>query len=212
MKKLLLITLTLICTYSFSQRDKKATEILDSVINNTNSYNNFKVDFTYSMKNEDAGIDESKDGSITVEGDKYRLNLANQIVICDGTTVWTYLLDDQEVMINSVEESDESITPTNLLNKYNEKYKSKFVGEEKDNGNILEIIELKPEEGKTYSKIEISIDKNKKLIHNFIIYDNSGSTYAYQINQFKPDVEISDTLFNFNESKHSDVDIIDMRY
>ncbi len=212
MKNLFSIFLITFSLLAFGQtRDKKATEILDAVVEKTNSYDNFKVKFIYKMENEEAGIDESKEGTIVVEGDKYRLNIARQVVMCDGETVWTLLLDDSEVMVNTVEESDESITPSNLLNKYNEKYKSKFMGEKVCHGKTYEMIELKPEEGKTYSKIEIAIDKSDKLIGSFVIYDKNGSVYAYEILEFEPDLQVNDTTFVFSQETYPDVDVVDMR-
>lgn len=212
MKKIIsaLFILTVVLTYG-QDRDKRATEILDRVVEKTNSYKNFEADFAYKMINEAAGIDQVKEATIAVEGDKYRLNIAGQVVICDGKTVWTILSDDEEVMVNEVEESDESITPSNLLNKYNEKYKSKFMGEFRENGKVLEMIELKPLEGKTYSKVEVVIDKEKEQITSFTIFDKNGTIYAYEIKDFKPDVEVSSSTFTFDPIEYPDFDVIDMR-
>jgi len=212
MKNLLsLVLFVSVLVASGQTKDKKATDILDQVVAKTNSFSNFNVDFTYKMTNKEAGIDESKEGSIVVNGEKYRLNIAGQIVICDGETLWTYLPEDFEVMVNAVEENDESITLSNLLNKYNEKYKSKFLGELNTNGKNLEILELKPNEGKNYTKVEILVDKNEKLIHSFTIFDKNGSEYSYLIRSFEPNIQLSDTLFTFNPKKYPDVDVIDMR-
>ncbi len=212
MKRFLALFLILCFVNAFGQdKDKKATEILDQVVTKTNGYKNFKVGFVYKMFNEEAGIDESKTGTIYVEGDKYRLNIAGQIVICNGEILWTYLPEDFEVMVNEVEEEDESITLSNLLNKYNEKYKSKFLGEINSKGITYELLELKPLEGKTYSKVELEVDKEEKIIKRFTIFDKNGSTYSYNIDTFEPDQAFSDTLFIFEEAQHPDVDVIDMR-
>jgi outer membrane lipoprotein carrier protein len=177
----------------------------------TNSYDNFKVEFSYSMFNKEAGIDESKDGIIWVEGDKYRLNIAGQVVICDGSTAWTVLADDYEVMMNEVDQNDESITPSNLLNKYSEKYKSRFLGELNEDGKTLQIIELKPNEGKNYEKIEVRIDKGNTQIISFTIFDKNGSIYSYDIARFEPNTQVSDTTFTFDQKEYPDFDLIDMR-
>lgn len=212
MKKLFVIILTAAVTGLFAQgRDQKATDILDAVIEKTNSYDNFMAEFNYVMINEAAGINESKEGSITVSGDKYRLNIAGQVVISDGENIWTVLADDGEVMINTLEEGDESVTPSNLLDKYNLKYKSKYKGEIDYNGRTAQLIELKPEEGKTYSKIEVLIDKEKDQILSFTIYDRNQSSYSYEIIKFEPDVDVTDTTFRFVEKNYPGIDVIDMR-
>ena len=212
MKKLLIVMmLAAFGSLSAQDRDQKATEILDAVVEKTNSYDNFKADFVYVMRNEAAGIDESKEGSIMVEDDRYRLDIARQVVISNGNTLWTILADDGEVMINTIEDTEETITPSNLLDKYNEKYKSKHKGVISYNGREAHLIELKPEEGKTYSKIEVVIDRQKEEIMSFTIYDKNGSIYSYEIGNFEPNVVINDSTFQFKEEDYPGIDVIDMR-
>ena len=211
MKKLLSVVLLLLVISASAQRDKKATEILDAVVEKTNSYESFKADFDYAMLNESAGIDETKSGTIWVSGDKYRLNVAGQVVICNGENLWTVLAEDEEVMLNAVEESDETITPSNLLNKYNEKYKSRFTGEYSENGKTLQSIELKPKEGKTYSKVEVVVDKGNKQIVSFTIFDKNGSIYSYTIKDFESNIPLSENMFEFSEEEYPGFYLIDMR-
>ncbi len=213
MKKIIFLTFTILLFLSVNaQKDKKATEILDKVIENTESYKTFKVDFVYKMYNEKSNIDESKEGILFVCKEKYRLLISNQMVISDGETIWTYLISDKEVMIGSAEENEEAITPSNLLNSYQEDYKSKFVKETTIRGKKVEIIELKPLKGKTYSLIKVTIDKLKKQLVDFTIYDKNGSEYSYQINEFITNISLSDTTFTFSEKDYPDVDFIDMRF
>jgi len=213
MKKIIFLTFTILLFLSVNaQKDKKATEILDKVIENTESYKTFKVDFVYKMYNEKSNIDESKEGILFVCKEKYRLLISNQMVISDGETIWTYLISDKEVMIGSAEENEEAITPSNLLNSYQEDYKSKFVKETTIRGKKVEIIELKPLKGKTYSLIKVTIDKLKKQLVDFTIYDKNGSEYSYQINKFITNISLSDTTFTFSEKDYPDVDFIDMRF
>jgi len=213
MKKIIFLTFTILLFLSANaQKDKKATEILDKVIETTESYKTFKVDFVYKMYNEKSNIDESKEGILFVCKEKYRLLISNQMVISDGETIWTYLISDKEVMIGSAEENEEAITPSNLLNSYQEDYKSKFVKETTIRGKKVEIIELKPLKGKTYSLIKVTIDKMKKQLVDFTIYDKNGSEYSYQINKFITNISLSDTTFTFSEKDYPDVDFIDMRF
>ena len=57
-------------------QDKKATEILDGLQEQTESYENMKVKFTYTMENEAEGINESFEGVLYIMGDAYRLIIA----------------------------------------------------------------------------------------------------------------------------------------
>ncbi len=212
MKKYIIIFI-LVSTIAvgFTQKDKKATEILDRVIAKTGSYKSMEVEFIYAMDNLEADIHDEKAGILLVMGDKYKLTFVEQIMISDGTTIWTLLPDDEEVMINDAEESDEAITPTNLLNSYSDNYKSKFLKADRIDGKTVDLIELTPLKGKTYSKIELAIEHGLDQIYSFSIFDKNGSMYSYTIKKFTANVEISESEFIFYEADYPNFEIVDMR-
>ncbi len=216
MKKLLSLILTvtfmnLIIAQDTDKGDKKSNEILDRLTKKTEAYKTIKAEFAYIMKNADAGIDEKTEGTLFVKGDKYRLLIAGQVVICDGITTWTYIKDADEVQINSVENSEESITPNKLLTSYNKDYKSKFVKETFQYGTTVNIIDLTPIEGKSFSSVRVIIDKAKDQLLEITIFDKNGSTYSYIINKFVPDTAIDDSQFTFNKSEFPGAEVVDMR-
>jgi len=216
MKKLLALLISIsITVFSIAQDtdkgDKKSREILDRLTAKTEAYGTIKVEFNYKMNNVEADIDENTEGTLFVKGDKYRLLIAGQLVINDGVTIWTYIEDADEVQINSVEDSEESITPSNILTSYNDNYKSKFIKETFQYGTTVYIIDLTPTEGKSYYKIGLIIDKEKDQLLEITIYDKNGSTYSYIINSFIPNLELDDAQFTFNPEDYPDVDIVDMR-
>jgi len=104
----------LLTGFVMAQSDKEAKKLLEDVINHTSSYKNFKADLSYTMVNVDMGIDEKKSGVIFVQGDSYRIEMEGQVIISNGITIWTYLEDSEEVMVNDVDESGESISPTQI--------------------------------------------------------------------------------------------------
>jgi outer membrane lipoprotein carrier protein len=209
MKKLLLILIAgAITISSFAQNDKKAAAILDEVSAKTKAYKTIKIDFTYAMDNVKEKIHDKFKGTLISKGDKYKLTAAGQDVISDGKTMWTYLKDAKEVQINNVGEDDDSFTPTKLLSGYGKDFKSKFI-EEKGNDQIIELYPLK--KGKTFTKVQLTIDKTKKQISRFVIYDRSGSTFSYILDKFLTDQPIADNVFTFSKAEHPGVEINDMR-
>lgn len=212
MRKTFLFIISLIIAIgSFAQKDKKATEILDRVIAKTESYKTMEVEFTLAMDNVEADIHDSKNGILLVMGDKYKLTLSEQIVISDGKTMWTLLMENQEVMINDVEENEESITPTNLLNSYGDNYKSVYLREDVIKGKSVDLIELTPLKGRTYTKIEVAIEKGLDQIYSFSMFDKNGSTYSYTIKKYTLNKKIGEFEFVFNEANYPNFEIVDMR-
>ena len=209
MKNILLIAILIVFSVSgIAQNDKKATAILDEVSVKTKSYKTIKIDFTYAMDNSKEKIHDKFKGTLVSKGDKYKLTAAGQDVISDGKTIWTYLKDANEVQINNVGEDEDSFTPTKMLSGYTKDFKSKFI-EEKGNNQVIELYPLK--KGKTFTKVRLTIDKAKKQISRFVIYDRSGSTFSYIIDKFVVDQPIADTVFTFNKAEHPGVDVNDMR-
>ncbi len=143
----------LLTGFVMAQSDKEAKKLLEDVINHTSSYKNFKADLSYTMVNVDMGIDEKKSGVIFVQGDSYRIEMEGQVIISNGITIWTYLEDSEEVMVNDVDESGESISPTQILTQYNDSYKAKFGNEQKSlrNANLKQIC-LNPKDRKNLRK------------------------------------------------------------
>lgn len=208
---LIILLVFLLSQTAMSQAKKSSDEILKEVTEKTKSYASIKIDFTYNMDNPESKIHESESGSLLVKGDKYRLSIAGQIIISDSKTMWTYIQEANEVQVNSVDENQELLTPTRLLTSYSENYKSRLIGEEVKNGKTFQIIELKPNEDKNYSRVELTVDKDLKRFVRIAVQDKSGNTFTYIVNDFKPDAPCKETDFTFSTTEFPGVEVIDMR-
>jgi outer membrane lipoprotein carrier protein len=207
----LLFALIITNQFLFAQDKKDANDILKQVSEKTKSFSSIKVNFTYNMDNPGAKVHESETGTLMVKGDKYRLEISGQTVICDAETSWTYLAESNEVQINSVESSESVITPTKLLSSYSEDYKAKLSGEVTRNGKALYVIELKPNQDKSVTSVELNIDEELLRIMRIAIQDKSGNTFTYIVNKFETNVPVKDTDFSFNPKDYPGVEVIDMR-
>ena len=137
------ISILLIITLTISLSAQNAEKILEDLSAKTNSYSNIKTTFTYKMTNQEAGINEVTNGTLMVSGEKYRLNIAGQEIISNGSTLWTYLPDSDEVQINDVTE-DVGFSPSELLSSYNEEYEAKMQEDIKKDGVTCYQLNLKP--------------------------------------------------------------------
>lgn len=188
--------------------DAKATALLDEVSKKTKSYKTIRADFSYTMVNAKAGINEEKGGTLWLSGDKYKMTASGQTVISDGKTVWTYIKESNEVQVNTLDNKDDALTPSKLLTSYNDNYRSKII---KSTDPAIEQIEMIPTKSKTFTKAILAIDKAKKQVKRFTLFDKSGNTFTYQIKTFVTDGPVSPGEFTFDPSKYPGVEIIDMR-
>jgi len=214
MKKivLLLSSILLITPALMAQNDAKAKVILDGTAAKIKTYTSYKIEFTYKMENTTKKINEVKTGNIIVKGDKYRLEITGQTVICDGKTVWTYIKDANEVNIDNVKTDDDAINPTKLLNMYEKNFTYKLIKETTVNGKYVQIIDLKPIKGKKYYKVRLTIDKALLQIISSVVFDkNQTTTYTYLVTKFTPNIPVADASFTFNKASYPGVEVNDMR-
>ncbi len=211
MKNVLLVLAVIFSVTLYGQSDKEAAMLLEDVINKMSSYENFKANLSYTMVNAEMGIDEKKSGIIYVEGDNYRIEMEGQVIISDATTIWTYLEDSEEVMVSNVSDSDESISPTQILTTYNESYKAKYSNDKKyKNSNLKEII-LKPNDRKNFEKMSVIVNSAKQSLENFSVYDENGNVFTYHIIDLLPNLDLPEDTFTFDYTKYPDVEVVDMR-
>ncbi len=194
---------------AFSQaKDPKAVALLEEVSKKAKGYKSIKVEFSYTMENTKAKINEEKTGTLWVSGDKYKMTAAGQTVICDGKTIWTYIKESNEVQVNALENKDDALTPSKLLTSYNTNYKSKII---KSADPAIESVELIPNTSKNFTKAILGIDKAKKQVKSFTLFDKSGNTFTYKIKTYLTDTPVTDADFIFDAKKFPGVEVIDMR-
>jgi len=193
--------------------DKKAKAILDELSVKTKAYTSIKAEFTIVLESKDKKKD-SQNGTILLKGEKYKLEIKGQDIICDGKTSWTYLKDANEVQVNNVDNKNEELNPANIFTLYEKGYKYKFEKEETIAGATIQTISLFPTispDKKKFHTVKLMIDKTKKQISSVKMLMKDGSTVIYNIKTFTPNTEIKDNTFAFDKAAHPGVEIVDLR-
>lgn len=211
-----IITAFTISSSVFAQREEKAKAILDAVSKTVQSYDAVKADFSYSMVNKSAGIDEKKDGTLTLKGDKYRVSAAGRDIISDGETVWIYSKDDNSVNIMTQEDFNEEepdLNPKTIFSKYEEGFNYKYIKEDVVNGKKVDVIDIFPTEEKDYEKIRMEVEKGTNFIVRSTTYpkERDGNTFALTVKKFTPNPQTSASDFTFDVKKHADIEVVDFR-
>ncbi len=197
-------------------QDAKAKGILDKLSNKASSYTSIIADFEYKMENKGDGINESQNGSLETKGEKYKFEIAGQIVISDGKTVWTVLEDAEEVQVNEVPEEDESedyINPINVLTLWEKGFKYKYDRTISEDGISLDIIDLYPDnpDEKSFHTVKLYVDQKEMIVRKIEIKGKDGTNFTYKIKSFTPNTSIESSHFQFIQSEYPDFEVIDLR-
>lgn len=207
MKKylMLIISILVLATNTFAQN---AEQVFKAAVDKLKAYNNIEIAFDYRMINTAAGIDELMTGTGHLQGDSYKLNIAGQEMICDGSTLWTYMPDSQEVMVSSVD-SEDGGSPLSIINSYYDNINAKFL-----NGNDMSrmSIEVTPKEkDENFNRLVVIIGTKTMELKEVHLFDNNDSEFVYSITKFITNQILPDNFFIFNEEDYPDAEIIDMR-
>jgi outer membrane lipoprotein-sorting protein len=195
--------------------DPKAKEILENLSKKTKTYKTIKAEFTIIIYDKDKKQSDKQTGSLMLRGGKYKLDVKGQLLLCDSTTIWTYLKDANEVQINNVDPSSDKgqISPTNIFTLYEKGFKSHFNSESKQGADDIESIDLYPKhpEREKYHTIKLGIDKQKNQIVNVKVLLKDGTMQEYIVNTFSPNVDMPLGDFKFNAKDYPGVEVEDLR-
>ena len=191
-------------------QDEKATLVLDRLSEKTKSYSSIQIEFEHLFSNKSAGINEQSSGTLALQGDNFRIDMAQQLIINNGTTNWIYLKEMNEVQIMDYDaEEEDALSPNKLFTVYNEDYKNAYVEEKTIGVEKMHIIDLFPKESGPIMKVRLTINALKNEIHILALYDKNGGVYTYNIKSFKSNISLAP--FTFNADNYPDVEEIDLR-
>ncbi len=197
---------------SWSQYDAKARKILDGMSIKYKSISSFKAGLSHTLVNETEQLSEEFKGEIIVMGDKYKLILSGQEIINNGTTIWTYLDEVNEVNITDYDPEEDEITPSGIYDLYKNGYKYLWLEEATYSGARYDVVDLVPENKESqFFKIRMEINQTDHTLKGWKMYDKTGNIYGYEISNFQTDLNVNDAFFVFDVSAHQDVEVIDFR-
>jgi outer membrane lipoprotein carrier protein len=202
MKKLLL---SLFIGASFAagaqDQDPKAKAILDEVSKTTKSYKTISADYSFSIFNKDKKQLEKWAGKVQIKGNKFKLEIPGNTIVCDGVTMWNYNKDAKEVTIKSFDAENEEQNPSKIFTLYETGFKYKYDKEEKVGTIMCQVIDLYPAvkpEKKKFHTMKIYVDKMKKQVVQMKRLMKDGGTELYEIKSLKPNVAMADNVFVFD--------------
>jgi outer membrane lipoprotein-sorting protein len=205
MKKVLLLLL-LVSTVTFAQSKGDAKALLTEVSEKVKSYDNIAIDFKYVLENLEENIKQETRGDVTMQKEKYKLNILGITRIYDGTTLYSISPEDEEVTISKENSEDEgSITPSKMLSFYEDGFTYKMDIVQNVKGRKIQYVKLVPIDSNSEIKyILLGIDSQTKHIYNLIEIGKNGTKTTLTVNSFKTNEPISKSLFTFDKSKYND--------
>lgn len=196
----------------FGESDPVAGKILEKTSKHYSKYKSYQVKFKLYFHMPDADTNEVRQGSLLVNGTKYRLQIGEQISVSDGTTVWTYVPDLNEIQITNYDTANAMFEPRDLFSLYKDDYLYQLVKESTLHNRQVWIIDLTPyDKDQSVFKIRLFVDKAKNEILRFVVFEKSGVRYIFDIESFVGDVPLPDAFFTFDVKSYPAAEVVDLR-
>lgn len=202
----LIFALLSLSTIVAQTKDPKAKQLLSEVNEKVNSYDNIEISFKYVLENESENIRQETKGKVTLEGDKYVLDILGIQRIFDGKTLYTISSEDEEVTIsNENSEEENTISPSQLFSFFESGYNYTLDIIQNKMGRKIQYIKLIPIDSETEIKYALlGIDIKTKHIYNLIEIGENNTKTTLNVLEFNTNTPLPQSFFKFDASKYSD--------
>lgn len=197
-----------------AQDDPKAKAIVDRLMAQAKGWTSFEADFSSRLQSAKDKLDVKQEGNMKVKGKRFRLVLDKNTILNDGTVLYTYSKETNEVTLNDPAEMDQEIDPTKMFTQYEKGFKSQFVEEKADAAGVMtQVVKLYPIDPakKPFHTVMLTVDKAKGEPRSLQVLYKDGNVVTYTVKRFAANVELADALFAFDKSKYPGVEVNDMR-
>ena len=183
-----------------------AEALIRVLVNQVKSHQNMEMKFSYQISPDEKTLIDALKGKAWLQGEAYKIELPEQQTISDGKTIWSYLVDDEEVLVSNATEGTDN-TPLKLLTSLDKNYAATLTNIDAQGNAVIELANPKGQ----YKRITLKINAKKTELKNVDIYMEDGSKVMITIEEMKFDQQLDDNFFTFDAKKHPNVDVIDMR-
>ena len=182
-----------------------AEALVRLMIDQMKSHKNVEMDYKYQI-NSDGQTTEAQQGKAWLQGEAYKVEMVEQQIVSDGKTIWTYLVDDEEVMVSNASEGTDN-TPLKLLTSLDESYVATLTNMDAQGNATIELANPKGQ----YKRVTLKANASKLAIKSLDVYLEDGTKLMVTIDEMKFDQELDNKFFTFDTKAHPNVDVIDMR-
>ena len=182
-----------------------AEALIRLMVDQMKSHQNVEMSYKYQIEAEGVTTD-AQQGKAWLQGEAYKVEMAEQHIISDGKTIWTYLIDDEEVMVSNATEGEDN-TPLKLLTSLDKNYAASLTNIDAKGNATIELANPKGQ----YRRVTLRANASKLAINSMDVYMEDGTKLIITVDEMKFDQNLGDKFFTFDTKAHPKVDVIDMR-
>ncbi len=206
MKKIIIIIFSVLISSNLFAIDREDVE--KYIEKNFKSVKTIKLDYSDLNNKYNYGYIKAK------KGNKYRINTYDRIIVCNGSKIWNYAVNNNKVMISKFDSDRSSLSIENIFfdilkNSKINNFK-KEISTNKNNNNLYSVDFTISDSDKSKYKIDkLNVLINEKFDIKQINLSYNGQEQRLKIKSLSINKKINDKEFNFKLPKNSQVIEID---
>ncbi|MCE7990341.1 MAG: outer membrane lipoprotein carrier protein LolA [Roseivirga sp.] len=176
--------------------------VLDKMSSVYKAMPGFHISFVQKVISESEVVDRFT-GSADVSKEQFIIRFRDQHIYCNGSIIWTYLTESQELTIANFEPEDSFINPSNVYDIYKEGFTYEYKRQENLGGELVHVIELiSTDEDSDFTNVIMYIGKDDSYLKAWDLIDYDGIKTSFEVSNFKPSQNYDAKHFVFDYDKN----------
>ena len=212
---LLFLALIIVASSTLNSQSDELNAIVDKVQKKYESINDFHADFVQEAEVKALKKTQKAFGEVWFKKPgKMRWNYyspTKDTIVSNGTTLWYYSQQDNQVLQSTLSELSGDTTSTTLLSglgKIKELFNVKKINDQGLNikdGYLIELIPKNVDEDEIKNKVIINVNKSTSLVDTIYLFDPFGNQTKISLLKTEVNKKISNGIFKFDPPKGAEV-------
>lgn len=190
------LTLVMLIGNTFSITSE---ELASEVEKKYRSLKNLSMDFIKITRSDVFETESKIKGKMILKNpDKFKIQTKAETIVCDGKFIWTYSVENKQVIKNLVNRSENLFWPNQHLSNFRSDYVPRLEGEGKVNRTKCFKLLLSPKKDSVFIKrMTIWVDKQNLLAKKLEYKDSNDNEVTLIFQHIKTNRKIKDSEFIF---------------
>jgi outer membrane lipoprotein-sorting protein len=155
--------------------------------------------------------DASMEGTLTLRGDAYRIEMRDQTLVTDGSTSWVYSEPDAQVLINDVIPDETAFSPADFFTHYPDRFYVAVAGSVTLDGARHDKLTLTPKSPDAFLReVTLFVRSTDALPTRVQIVDGNGTRLAFDLRDVELNPRLPVGIFRFDPP--SGTEVVDLRF
>lgn len=149
-------------------------------------------------------------GTLAVRGNAFRLDLAEQLLVTDGRTMWSYTADDRQVVVQDYDERQVGFSVGQLFTDYLRVFRATGATKATISGVQYDVLSLRPRaSGSSVRDATLYVRSSDAVPTRVRVHDRNGGTLQFDVSNVRLNRALASSLFRFDAPRGTEV--VDLR-